>query len=147
CWALRRGRPHWTEQGQVKIACSHLDANCVGHTLCLPMVGHGETLGVLHLEFPTMHFPVAEKETHSQLATQRLALTAAGQIALSLPNLRLRDSLRDQSFRDPLTGLFNRRFMEESLERELQRASRKKHPVSILFIDLDHFKKFNDTFG
>ncbi len=82
-----------------------------------------------------------------QEAIQRLATTAAGQIALSLASLRLREKLRDQSIRDPLTGLFNRRFMEESLQRELRRAERKKHPVSMLFLDLDHFKKFNDTFG
>ena len=61
--------------------------------------------------------------------------------------MRLRETLRDQSIRDPLTGLFNRRFMEESLEREMQRAVRKNHPVSVLFVDLDHFKRFNDTFG
>jgi diguanylate cyclase (GGDEF)-like protein len=46
-----------------------------------------------------------------------------------------------------LTGLFNRRFLQESLVRELERARRKKHPLSLLFIDLDHFKRFNDTFG
>ena len=82
-----------------------------------------------------------------QQARQRLATTVAGQIALSLSSLRLRETLRDQSIRDPLTGLFNRRFMEESLEREMQRAVRKNHPVSVLFVDLDHFKRFNDTFG
>jgi diguanylate cyclase (GGDEF)-like protein len=59
----------------------------------------------------------------------------------------LRETLRDQSIRDPLTGLFNRRFMQESLDRELQRAKRKKRPLAVVFIDLDHFKRFNDTFG
>jgi len=66
---------------------------------------------------------------------------------LSLANLKLRDSLRDQSIRDPLTGLFNRRFMQESLDCELQRAARRQRPLSILFLDLDHFKRFNDNFG
>jgi diguanylate cyclase (GGDEF)-like protein len=61
--------------------------------------------------------------------------------------LRLRESLRDQSIRDPLTGLFNRRFMQESLDRELQRARRKGRPLAVIFIDIDHFKRFNDVFG
>jgi len=78
---------------------------------------------------------------------QRLAATIAGQIALSLSSLRLRETLRDQSIRDPLTGLFNRRFMEESLDRELQRATRKNRSLAVVFLDLDHFKRFNDTFG
>jgi len=62
-------------------------------------------------------------------------------------SVQLRDTLREQSIRDPLTRLFNRRFLEESLERELQVASRKKQAVAVLFLDLDHFKRFNDTFG
>ena len=119
-----------------------------GKCLCVPMVGQGDTLGVLHLEFAadamTGLIPVLRVLQDSQ---QRVATTVAGQIALSLASLRLRETLRDQSIRDPLTGLFNRRFMEESLEREMQRAVRKNHPVSVLFIDLDHFKRFNDTFG
>ena len=68
-------------------------------------------------------------------------------ISLALANLRLREVLRGQSIRDPLTGLFNRRFMEESLERELRRAVRGKQPVAVLMLDIDHFKRFNDTFG
>src|SRR5207248_6754475 len=78
---------------------------------------------------------------------QRLAISVASQIALSLASLQLRETLREQSIRDPLTGLFNRRFLEESLERELQIASRKKQALAVLFLDLDHFKRFNDTFG
>ena len=64
-----------------------------------------------------------------------------------MANLRLRESLRAQSIRDPLTGLFNRRYMEETLERELRRAARDRHPVGILMLDVDHFKRFNDHHG
>src|SRR6202030_4822217 len=78
---------------------------------------------------------------------QQLALSVASHIALSLASLQLRETLREQSIRDPLTRLFNRRFLEESLERELQIASRKKQGIAVLFLDLDHFKRFNDTFG
>src|SRR5256886_16943848 len=62
-------------------------------------------------------------------------------------NLKLREMLRNQSIRDPLTGLFNRRYMEESLERELRRADRRGHPVAVVMLDLDHFNRFNNTFG
>jgi diguanylate cyclase (GGDEF)-like protein len=58
-----------------------------------------------------------------------------------------REELRLQAIRDPLTGLFNRRYMEESLERELHRAARNGLPLGAIMIDLDHFKRFNDTWG
>jgi len=125
------------------VACAHLAEMPASDYLCLPMVGQGETLGTLHL-----HFPPSDREvSEMQASRQRLAASAAAQIALSLASVKLREKLRDQSIRDPLTGLFNRRFMEESLQRELIRARRKNHPLSVLFLDIDHFKRFNDTFG
>jgi len=112
------------------------------------MVAQGNTIGVLHLEFEsaTRLRNGSGKESFRE-SHQRLAISAASQIALSLASLQLRETLREQSIRDPLTRLFNRRFLEESLERELQIASRKKQAISVLFLDLDHFKRFNDTFG
>jgi diguanylate cyclase (GGDEF)-like protein len=80
-------------------------------------------------------------------SNQQFAIAMAGHIALALSNLRLSEKLRHQSIRDPLTGLFNRRYMEESLERELRRAVRNNELVALLMIDIDHFKQFNDTFG
>lgn len=55
--------------------------------------------------------------------------------------------LRDLSVRDPLTGLFNRRYMEETLDREISRALRKKRPLAVAMVDIDGFKSINDTFG
>ena len=147
CWSLRRGHSHWNELAG-GINCSHLTDAASHKCLCVPMVGQGDTLGILHLEFAGDGRTEIDSGSESwQDSQQRVATTVAGQIALSLASLRLRETLRDQSIRDPLTGLFNRRFMEESLEREMQRAVRKNHPVSVLFVDLDHFKRFNDTFG
>jgi diguanylate cyclase (GGDEF)-like protein/PAS domain S-box-containing protein len=143
CWALRRGQPHWSEIGGDSVVCPHLEALPAASHLCLPMVGQGETLGVLHLEFARIGGEGAELRS----GRQRLGVTVAGQIALSLASLRMRETLRDQSIRDSLTGLFNRRFMQESLEREMMRSRRKKHAVTMLFLDIDHFKRFNDTFG
>jgi diguanylate cyclase (GGDEF)-like protein/PAS domain S-box-containing protein len=143
CWALRRGQPHWSDISAKGISCPHLSGAPQHKFLCLPMVGQGETLGVLQVEF----LALANELPDANDVKQRLGMTVASQIALSLGSLQLRETLRDQSIRDPLTGLFNRRFMQESLEREMMRARRKRHSISLLYIDIDHFKRFNDTFG
>jgi diguanylate cyclase (GGDEF)-like protein len=82
-----------------------------------------------------------------RLGQRNLALTMGEAIKLSLFNLRLQEKLREQAIRDPLTGLFNRRFLEDGLDRELHRAQRKQSALSLVMLDLDHFKQFNDTFG
>lgn len=147
CWSLRLGKPHWSESPSRGIVCEHIDRSIAAIYLCVPMVAHGDTLGVLHLQYDldADGKPVADPTTRE--SQKRLSVAAASQIAVSLANLRLRETLRDQSIRDPLTGLFNRRFMQESLDKELQRAKRKQRSVSLIFLDLDHFKRFNDVFG
>jgi diguanylate cyclase (GGDEF)-like protein/PAS domain S-box-containing protein len=148
CWALRRGQPHWSDHLSGGVTCSHLVETDSMNCLCVPLIGQGNTLGILHLKFAnTGQLPQDASPADLQNSLQMLGATVAGQIALSLDNLQLRETLREQSIRDPLTGLFNRRFMQDSLERELHRAQRKKHPLSVLLVDLDHFKRFNDTFG
>jgi diguanylate cyclase (GGDEF)-like protein/PAS domain S-box-containing protein len=139
CWGLRRGRAHVVEDLTVGPTCRHMHAAFVSSYLCVPMMAHGETLGLLNLSAAEPGGLTDEK--------QRLAVAVAEHIALALANLRLRESLSRQSIRDPLTGLFNRRYMEESLEREMRRAGRGRHPVGIIMLDLDHFKQFNDTHG
>ena len=148
CWSLRRGQPHWSQDPDSGVDCQHLSRRSIAECLCVPMVGQGNTLGVLHLQFEKAAEPSPNSGTESfRGSRERLATSAASQIALSLASLKLREKLREQSIRDPLTRLFNRRFLEESLDRELQLASRKNKPLAILFLDLDHFKRFNDTFG
>jgi len=148
CWSLRRGQPHWSEPAARGISCQHLPKSSTPVCLCVPMVAQGNTIGVLHLEFENATRLTNDSGARSvQESLQQLAISVASQIALSLASLQLRETLREQSIRDPLTHLFNRRFLEESLERELQIAGRKKQRLAVLFLDLDHFKKFNDTFG
>jgi diguanylate cyclase (GGDEF)-like protein len=106
-------------------------------------VAQGETYGVLYVEQKAT--PAGIVNENSQL--QSLARAVAERISLAIANLKLRDVLRNQSIRDPLTGLFNRRYLEESLDRELHRAARTRRNVSVVMLDLDHFKQFNDTFG
>jgi diguanylate cyclase (GGDEF)-like protein/PAS domain S-box-containing protein len=148
CWSLRHGQPHWSGHPGNGIACQHLTKSSTAESLCLPMVAQGNTVGVLHLEFVSAADLRHDSEKQGfRDSHQRLAVSVASQIALLLASLQLRETLREQSIRDPLTRLFNRRFLEESLERELELASRKRQSVAVLFLDLDHFKRFNDTFG
>jgi diguanylate cyclase (GGDEF)-like protein/PAS domain S-box-containing protein len=148
CWSLRRGQPHWSGHPENGITCQHLTEIPTAEYLCVPMIAHGNTVGVLHLEYQSGPASRYDSGTESfRDSQQRLAISASSQIALSLASQQLRETLREQAIRDPLTRLFNRRFLEESLERELQLADRKKHSVAVLFLDLDHFKRFNDSFG
>jgi diguanylate cyclase (GGDEF)-like protein len=110
-------------------------------------MAQGEALGIVSLQRgPSQEQPERMVESSGE-AERRLVSVFAEQVALALGNLKLRESLRNQSICDPLTGLFNRRYMEESLEREFSRASRNKNSVAIVMTDLDNFKRFNDTFG
>jgi diguanylate cyclase (GGDEF)-like protein len=59
----------------------------------------------------------------------------------------LQSQLREQAIRDALTGVFNRRYLEDTLERELARAKRETYPLSVVMMDLDYFKEVNDTYG
>lgn len=140
CWGLRRGRAHVVHDDVTNPICEHIGADDTGLTACIPLAAHGETQGLICLQRAT--WTNAEAKRHL-----RFLGTAVEQISLGLANLRLRDALRDQSIRDPLTGLFNRRYIEESLEQEIARATRSAMPVSLLILDLDHFKSMNDTYG
>jgi diguanylate cyclase (GGDEF)-like protein len=144
CWALRRGRAHLVEQTTSGLLCLHVPPDAPTAYLCIPLMAQGESLGVLHLSTGATGDARPAGWTDSR---HRLAQTIAEQLGLAVANLKLRDTLRNQSIRDPLTALFNRRYMEETLERELRRAERGRHQVAVMMLDLDHFKEFNDTFG
>ncbi len=140
CWALRRGRLHYSSIQRDRLACHHILPHYRPlEALCVPMVAQGETLGLLYLS--------TERPQCLDESRQQLAQTVSEHIALALANLRLRETLQYQSVRDPLTGLYNRRYLEESLERELHRARRKQLPLGFIMLDIDRFKYFNDTFG
>lgn len=147
CWALRRGQPQLYRRGEKASACRHIDLTEVMESLCVPFMAQGEALGIVSLQMRAGQEQQEAASRPLREAERRLAAVLVEQVALSLGNLRLRESLRSQSICDPLTGLFNRRYMEESLEREFSRATRNKTSVAIIMMDIDHFKRFNDTFG
>ncbi|GEM49285.1 diguanylate cyclase [Deinococcus cellulosilyticus] len=138
CWGLRRGRLFMHEADERGINCRHLASDENLTTLCAPLLAQGETVGLLHLARDQGTFSTNEV---------RLAQTISETVALALVNIRLRDRLKEQSIRDPLTGLFNRRYLEETFEREVRRAERHRLPMGVVMLDLDHFKRFNDTHG
>ncbi|HEY9104160.1 diguanylate cyclase [Chitinimonas sp.] len=143
CWAIRRGRVHRVCEEEGGLCCAHVqnqDKPPEGY-LCVPMVAQGETMGLLFLSLDGVAL------ARGQDALARFAGTVAEQCALALSNLRLREQLRYQSMHDPLTGLFNRRFLEATLDLELSRSARSGQPLTVAMLDVDHFKRFNDTFG
>ena len=142
CWGLRRGRVHHVVDPRTDIGCRHAAAAGDDGYICVPMMAQGESLGLVHLRHPAR-----DEDGRDAQHRMRLAVAVAEDLAPALANFQLRETLRDQSIRDPLTGLFNRRYLEESLQRELARATRDGDPMSILSIDIDHFKLFNDTYG
>lgn len=140
CWGLRRVQPFAYRDPQEGPRCEHIQAPpeadpALVASLCLPLNAQGESLGLLYLSGPP------------QALDEALATTAAEQLSMALANLRLKETLHNQSIRDALTGLFNRRFLEGSLSRELARASRKQQSLAVLMLDVDHFKRFNDSHG
>jgi diguanylate cyclase (GGDEF)-like protein/PAS domain S-box-containing protein len=140
CWALRRGRVHWVARGLHQLFCNHIDhENAPTETLCIPMIAQGETIGLLYLS--------ASQPNLLSENRQQLARTVAEQVSMAIANINLRETLQNQSIRDPLTGLFNRRYLEEFLAKEIFRAQRNEYSVGIIMIDIDHFKKFNDNLG
>ena len=142
CWALRRGQEHVSGPGSLSPRCAHITENGNRGYVCMPLAAQGETLGILHLCEPD----AAEKP--QWLDDRRQILRGVvDTLALALANLRLRETLRQQSIRDPNTGLFNRRYLEETSTRELRRVERSRQPLALIMLDVDHFKQFNDTFG
>lgn len=147
CWALRRGGAHAHPGGRSEPRCSHLLGE--GPSVCIPLIAKGEAIGTLSLQNddPGDAAPDLDIVSTAFARRRQLAATVAEHIALAVANLGLRESLRLQAVRDPLTGLYNRRYMQEFLDRELHSARRKHRPVAVMMLDLDHFKRYNDSFG
>jgi diguanylate cyclase (GGDEF)-like protein len=148
CWAIRRGQPHQIDSDHPGLLCGHITDPKANSCLCVPMLAHGEVLGILYLDHSGSE-KFQQKSINSQYSEHilPLAATVCKNIALALSNQKIRETLRQESIRDILTGLFNRRYMEESLTRELSWAKRDKKPLGIIMFDIDHFKDFNDNFG
>ncbi len=134
CWALRRGQSHFVSEAGDDIVCDHVGDK--GHAYhCEPLLASGEVIGVLHLD--------GVLDTESGFRINVLVEN----IASAMVNHQLQRDLKEQTIRDPLTGLFNRRYMEEALALEVARSARSGAPLCVVMCDVDHFKRFNDEFG
>lgn len=144
CWALRRGQKHSVELEDPALSCPHV-VDRTGDSICVPMSAHGETVGLLHVMGHRRD--TSDQQRHLTREKHSLAVAVAEQTALALTNLELRETLRVQALRDPLTGLMNRRFVEEWIDREAARADRSGQSFGVIMADVDHFKAINDVHG
>lgn len=146
CWALRRGQPFPLSDASHGLVCAHVAGHAPqlpGGSACLPLIAQNNLLGLLYRE-PAATCPDGSAR---RLASTQLATMLAEQVSLSLANIELREQLRGQALRDPLTGLHNRRFLHEALARETARATSNGGKLALAILDLDHFKSINDTFS
>lgn len=148
CWGLRRGHAHHGALGKPQVSCEHYtqlepESAAKQSNLCLPLVAYGEVLGMFYIRKLA---EIDDQEAFGE-TEMHIAKSISEQVALALSNVKLRNALHDKSIRDPLTGLFNRRYMEETLKREVARSTRTTSPLSVIMLDLDHFKQVNDIHG
>lgn len=146
CWALRLARVHMSNSLSRELYCQHLDHTESVNYFCAPLVARGRTLGLLYIEQGNYSGSKAHAQAENKYE-EHIAATAAKLSALSLANIKHHEALKNFAIYDSLTGLFNRRYMEETLKREISRVTRNKEPLGLIMIDIDHFKQFNDTHG
>ncbi len=114
-------------------------------SFAIDISGNDTLFGVFVMTMP-------QKPDHRQHAESldvkwMMANSVVEHYSLALANIRLREALQQEAIRDPLTGLFNRRYMEEALGREARRAHRNHTEIGIIMLDIDYFKTVNDTHG
>jgi diguanylate cyclase (GGDEF)-like protein len=137
CWALKRGKPHVNDPRSGTLCCMHHAGEAA--TIEFPMAARGTVYGLLMLATPQ---GAAELKS-----VARVGRALADSMSLALSNIDLHEKLRAESLRDPLTGLYNRRYMEDALEHYLSMAERGGDCTSVLMVDLDNFKLLNDKHG
>lgn len=139
CWALKRGKMHLNQPGLEALLCEHHGQDSL--VLEIPMMARGEVYGLLNIQAS------GDDAEARLLAASPVAVALSDAMSLALSNIALREKLRTQALRDPLTGLYNRRYMEDVLQRYANLAERNESPLSVIMIDLDHFKHLNDEHG
>lgn len=148
CWALRRGRLYKFGEGLVDFSCNHVNgeiSDCYnGHYLCLPIIAHGDTVGLLHVRFNKCDEVPNEPGHPIPIKLVLFVIRCTEQISLAIANVKLRDELRGQSIKDPLTGLFNRRYFLDRVGREISDADLQNRPLGLISLGLDHFRNYDD---
>lgn len=145
CWGLRRGLTHIVKHSEEGLRCAHLDDPRLHDYICIPLISQTTTLGIFFLSAYSDSVNYLSDKALKNKA--KLARTVAEYASLALRNIKLQENLRQKSIRDPLTGLYNRGYLKETLEREVLQASRRNDSLGVIILDVDHFKHYNDTFG
>lgn len=144
CWSLRRGRVYEHNPAALCFPCDHLSKQAhesLGDYICIPVIAHGDTVGLLHINFK-------KGMSHTDVKSLgRFASRCGEHISMAIANVKLRDELHDQSIRDPLTGLYNRRYFMDSMRRETSASDRDGTGFGLISLDADKFKTFNDNHG
>lgn len=139
CWAVRRGQEHRVESASDPLHCKHCRRDAAQPQACVPLTALGHCVGVIELAWGRTPDGWAPDPT--------LLRTIAEQIGLGFGNVMLREELRRQVMRDPLTGMNNRRALQDYMLRCDAQRGREEGGYAVLAIDLDHFKSINDRFG
>ena len=140
CRAISRGGVYLGLGNDGLWDCPYRKSEDIAATFaCVPIAGTSEALGAIH---------VARTSRRSFAEDEMEVLSALGsQLGLALSNARLLQATKEQAVRDPMTGLFNYRFLVEFLANQVAAARRDKKPVSALMLDIDHFRDFNNNHG
>jgi diguanylate cyclase (GGDEF)-like protein len=139
CKAVRMGRRFRVNDVSAEPLCpAKFVPPSEGSYYCGPLIAGGVIIGAVRVE-GAKDFWTPERES---LLESYLSGAATG-----LSNLRLLESTKQQANVDELTGLYNRRFLEEYARKLIAMARRKSQPLGVIMMDLDHFKEFNDVYG
>lgn len=147
CWGLRQGKNYLYINNSTSIKCEHMHDQDSLSYVCVPLLAQNDVIGLLHMVIMdnknSSEDEIRELYNKHELLFKNLAV----QLALAIANIQLRETLKTRSIRDPLTDLYNRAYLNEFLERDLHRAQRNHVSVSIVMMDIDYFKNFNDKYG
>jgi len=137
-WVLRTGKPELV--GDVDADPRYIAVNpLVRSEIAVPLITEGRVIGVFNVESTQAH-------AFGQRDLQILS-ALAGYAIIAIQNARLYEQTRQLAITDGLTELFNHRYLHESLERALERTNRDESQLSIIMLEIDNFKHYNDTYG
>lgn len=139
CWALRSADLYLSNKPSIDLICNHYNIPPTGSSICIPLIAENDMIGVIN-------FTASNGKVISDYDKQNI-ISFTNTIKLSLANIILQELVQEQAIHDVLTGLVNRRYLIETLPREILRILREKKTLCVAMLDLDFFKKINDAFG
>jgi diguanylate cyclase (GGDEF)-like protein len=147
CWSLRQGKIYFYFNKEEKIPCKHQLKHHIDEYICVPLLAQSEILGVLYLEINQARDYSKNEVYRLEAENLKLIETISGHISLAISNINLRDKLNKRAIIDPLTSLYNRSYLDDTLERDIDRAIRKGTTIAVVMMDLDNFKHINDAYS